>query len=460
MVFSSPFFLFIFLPIVLVGYFILPRLHLKNLWLLAASLFFYGWGEPKCILLLLVSMMFNYGFGLFLGATREWPGKHKAVLVAALVYNLGILLVFKYTGFFVKNINALLHLQLSVPNIALPIGISFYTFQILSYVIDVYRGKTEVQTNPLKLGLYMSLFPQLLAGPIVRYSDVTAEIDCRHTSREDFNAGAVRFMQGFIKKTMIADVVARTTDTAFASIPGTASVAWLGAIAYTIQIYFDFSGYSDMAIGIGRILGFHYLENFNFPYMSQSIQEFWRRWHISLSSWFRDYVYFPLGGSRAGTQRTYFNLFIVFLLTGFWHGASWNFIIWGLYYVVFLILERAGFNKVLDKLPRIFRHLYALFIIILGWVFFRANTLGNAVQYLATMFRFSTFSLTTLKQTFSLEELVFLLMGIVFAFPIGTWIQKRLARTPLFEIGLVACFLVAIAYMVGRGYCSFLYFRF
>ncbi len=340
MVFSSVVFLFVFLPVTIGVYFI-SNDAFKNIWLLATSLFFYSWGEPKCIILMLLSICINYILGLVINKAKE-KKICILILVFTIVVNVGILLYFKYFNFFIYNINRILTSKISVRSIALPIGISFYTFQSMSYVIDVYRNHVRVQKNILKLGLYISFFPQLIAGPIIRYIDIEKYLDKRNIDINKIYNGVKKFAVGFSKKVLIADQLAVLADTVFEQNGISALIAWVGAIAYSLQIYFDFSGYSDMAVGLGKIFGFEFMNNFNYPYISGSVKEFWRRWHISLSAWFKDYVYIPLGGSRCSKFRAGLNLVIVFLLTGFWHGASWNFIIWGLYYAVFLILERGG----------------------------------------------------------------------------------------------------------------------
>ena len=337
MVFSSAIFLWLFLPITLLVYYLAPR-RLKNFFLLLASLTFYSWGEPKYIFLMMLSIVVNYFLGLIIDKLNNQL--KCCIFVVAILFNIGILMVFKYGAFVIENANLVFGSELRIPQIALPIGISFYTFQVLSYIIDLYRGEIKVQKNILNLALYITLFPQLIAGPIVRYIDIEKEIEDRAISICGIKEGIYRFIIGLSKKVLIADRVAVISDEAFALVSPPCTLAWIGIIAYAIQIYYDFSGYSDMAIGLGKMLGFNFNENFNYPYFSKSIKEFWRRWHISLSTWFRDYVYIPLGGSRCGSIRASFNLIIVFFLTGFWHGASWNFIIWGLYYAFFLILER------------------------------------------------------------------------------------------------------------------------
>lgn len=387
MVFSSISFLFFFLPTLIILYYLIPKRlrEARNFVLLMFSLFFYGYGGPRFLLLMLVSIAVNYVCGLAAG------GKHSQTLrrwgvIAALVVGLGLLGWYKYAGFLAETLNRL-GTSLPIPQVVLPIGISFFTFQGLSYVIDVYRGDAEVQRNPLRVALYISLFPQLVAGPIVRYTTVEEEIGRRKESLSEFTQGAVRLLFGLAKKMLIANAMGRVADDIFAMNAATLSapVAWLGALAYTAQIYFDFSAYSDMAIGLGRMFGFHFLENFEYPYISRSIREFWRRWHISLSSWFRDYVYIPLGGSRCRVPRHIFNLFVVWLLTGLWHGASWNFVVWGLWFFVLLLGERYLWGGLLERLPSAARHVYAMLLIVIGWVFFRSDTMGNALTYLGAM---------------------------------------------------------------------------
>lgn len=452
MVFSSVIFLFVFLPITLGIYFLInPKW--RNIWLLCASLLFYSWGEPKYIVLMLVSIVSNYFFALEID---KRAGRIKKVeLILSIALNLGLLIYFKYFNFIIENINNIFNKDIKWNYIALPIGISFFTFQSMSYVIDVYRKKANVQRNILYLALYISLFPQLIAGPIVRYEDVEKQIVYREITIDKAVNGIRRFMIGFSKKVLIADQLAPFVDAAFSSQNLSAPLAWTGAIAYTLQIYFDFSGYSDMAIGLGKIFGFDFLENFNYPYVSKSIKEFWRRWHISLSSWFRDYVYIPLGGSRKGVVRTYVNLFIVFLLTGIWHGASWNFVVWGLYYVVFLIIERMGFDKILNKLPIVIQHIYACIIIIIGWIFFRADSLTAAIKYIKALFVFNSRSLVEIAYYIDKQYIFCLIIGIVCSVPC-----IKIKNTKVKCIVTVLLFLLAIIYMVGSGYSPFLYFRF
>lgn len=462
MVFSSALFLFVFFPIVVAGYF-LANEKLKNIWLLLVSLFFYSWGEPKYIILMLISIIANYLLA-FLIDYVDGSIKRKVILILDVVINLGLLGYFKYFDFFATNVNRVLGTDfLQVRNIALPIGISFYTFQSMSYVIDVYRKKVPVQKSLTKLGLYISFFPQLIAGPIVRYIDIEKEISDRTVTFQDFYYGCRRFMIGFAKKILIADQISPLVETIFSTNGTSAVTAWIGAIAYTLQIFFDFSGYSDMAIGIGRMFGFHFMENFNYPYISKSIQEFWRRWHISLSSWFRDYVYIPLGGSRCSTLRTCMNYVIVFFLTGLWHGASWNFVVWGLYYVVFLISERLFLAKILKRLPAIINHLYTVFLIIIGWVFFRADGLRNACFYIKNMFHLEEGMWNQVIAIMNKQYWICLVAGVLLSIPwvpkVEIWLEKHKLGV-VSDLTIVIIFLVAIGYLLGKGFSPFLYFRF
>jgi len=458
MIFSSSIFLFAFLPAVLILHFIAGK-KLKNWVLLLASLFFYAWGEPVNVLVMIASILINYAGCLWIaGSARKKP-----ILVLLLVLNIGTLFYFKYLNFALETWTALTGHDPGLRKVALPIGISFFTFQIMSYVIDVYRGKVEPQKNVVSLGLYISLFPQLIAGPIVRYADIEREIRSRTVTVDKVYEGFRRFAIGFAKKVIIADQLGALADTVFAGSYPSVWGHWIGILAYTLQIYYDFSGYSDMAIGLGRCFGFTFLENFNYPYISRSVREFWRRWHMSLSGWFRDYLYIPLGGSRKGVLRTYLNLLIVFFVTGLWHGASFNFIVWGLYYGLFLIIERVGFGKLLDKAPRVLGHLYTLLIVIVGWVFFRADTLADALVYLQHMVTPYGNDLVNFHMIMDNRYWFILALGILCAMPY----QKLLARmrstkigSVLADIAVILVFLLAISFMFGSGYSPFLYFRF
>lgn len=476
MLFSSSVFLFYFLPVVLGLYFIVPR-SLKNILLLMASLFFYAWGEPKYVVIMLVSIAMNYVFGLWVDRYREDTKRLKATMIAMVIANIGMLGVFKYASFFVQNTNTLFGVNLNDPEIPLPIGISFFTFQAMSYVIDVYRKDGKVQRNPFDLALYIALFPQLIAGPIVRYQTVADEINDRRETLDDFVSGIQRFVIGLGKKMILANSCGYVADQIFDISPDGMSTAltWIGVIAYSLQIYFDFSGYSDMAIGLGRMFGFHFLENFNYPYISKSVSEFWRRWHISLGSWFRDYVYIPLGGNRSGEWKTYRNLAIVWTLTGVWHGASWTFVAWGAYYGIFIMLERAFLGKWLAKTPAVFAHIFTLFVVVIGWVFFRADNFAYAIGYLQTMFGLNDTPLVdTAAKFYVVQYGVVILIAMIAATPIPKWFAAKLLR---FEVdgttvvvrqsvamvrvlGVLILFAVSISYVVASTFNPFIYFRF
>ena len=485
MVFSNLVFLFSFLPLVFFFYWLpdvfqkiksffckkelengnndLPyRLRkYKNLVLLAFSILFYAWGEPAFVFVIILSIIVNYLFGRLIDKYRKHD---KLFLVLSIFFNLGILFIFKYLCFTLLNIGLLINKDFSFIKIALPIGISFFTFQAMSYVVDVYNKKVEVQKSLANIGLYISLFPQLIAGPIVRYETIAKEIDNRKENYNDFSEGVARFIQGLAKKVIIANNVALVADAAFQTSPSELSVAfaWLGAIAYTFQIYFDFSGYSDMAIGLGRMFGFHFLENFNYPYISSSITEFWRRWHISLSSWFRDYVYFPLGGSRVSSKaRHIFNLFVVWLLTGIWHGANWTFIAWGMLYFVLLVIEKM---LKLDKNSKWYGHIYTMFFVIIAWVIFKADSIASAFVYIKTMFGIGSPSLTCAQCSLHLSDSgKYLLIGLIFIFPIRLFEYKKNGsqwKQMTYIILLFLLFLLTITYMVCDSYNPFIYFNF
>ncbi len=483
MVFSSTTFLFLFLPLVLFCYVIFGAKS-RNIVLLVASLFFYAWGESFFLLLMLVSICCNYCFGLLIDKNRGNDKQKKAVLIFAITTNLGLLGFFKYSNFLVKNLNIILqNLSFSPIELApvhLPIGISFFTFQALSYVVDVYRNDSPVQKNFINIALYISIFPQLIAGPIVRYHDVAKQITERHVSLRDFSAGTQRFILGLGKKVLIANTLGRTADYLFSLPPDQLSfyLAWLGAIAYTLQIYYDFSGYSDMAIGLGRMFGFRFMENFNYPYISKSIREFWRRWHISLSSWFRDYLYIPLGGNRKGAFRTYLHLLTVFFLCGLWHGASWTFVVWGLYHGTFLILERVSYGaRILRAIPSFIRYCYVLVVVIVGWVIFRAETFSHAVGYLKAMTSFSTPSLFNSQIFININNEFYLtfIIAVLFSMPIypsfrqltvyGDASPVQLNLKSLLLSAVNYCLLgfilfYSIASIMRGSYNPFLYFRF
>lgn len=468
MLFSSSTFLFLFLPAVIVVYYTILRKNrtLQNVFLFLASLLFYAWGEPAFVFVMLLSIFANYILGLVVYKFRENISKSRIILALTVVFNLGILFVFKYLSFVIENISNIPGLDVSVPEITLPIGISFFTFQAMSYVIDVYRGE-EVQKNPLYVGLYIAFFPQLIAGPIVRYKTVANQIQYRKETFDDFSSGVCRFIIGLSKKVLLANTMAVVADSAFdGDISNiSASFAWLGAIAYTLQIFFDFSGYSDMAIGLGRMFGFKFLENFNYPYISSSITEFWRRWHISLGTWFRDYVYFPLGGSRVKHKsRLILNLFVVWFLTGVWHGANWTFILWGLMYFILLTIEKmTGFYKG-DRVKSI-KHIYTLLFVILGWVLFRADNVTDAFTYIGAMFGSTGIGLDDTALYLLRENIVYFVFAILISTPIIRIIYNKYFRnnkilTVFVAFILLVLFLISIVYIVKGTYNPFIYFNF
>ena len=463
MVFSSYTFLLLFLPALLAVYFLLPRGNLtwRNAALLLFSLFFYACGGPAFLPLMLVSIAVNFLGGLFCAPNRPQRG---LFLVLILCANLGLLGWFKYAGFFAENLAAL-GLPVAVPKVTLPIGISFFTFQGMSYVLDVYRGETAPAKNPLRVALYIALFPQLIAGPIVRYTDVAEAIGVRRETIFEFTAGAVRFCFGLAKKLLLANLLGEVADEVFS---GKAALsmgsAWLGTLAYTGQIYFDFSGYSDMAIGLGRMFGFHFPENFNYPYVSHSVTEFWRRWHMSLSSWFRDYVYIPLGGSRCSRPRQVFNVLVVWMLTGLWHGAAWNFVLWGLYFAVLLLGERFVWGRVLEKAPAALRHVYAMLLIVLGWVLFRADSLAGVGDMLAALFGGAP--LWDGRADYLLRQYGFaLVLGVAASLPLRPLLEARLSPDGALRVWGVPVFAAALLILcfmrlANAGFNPFIYFRF
>jgi alginate O-acetyltransferase complex protein AlgI len=462
-VFTSLTFLYAFLPLTLALYFLCPNRRWRNGVLLLASLLFYSWGEPKHILLMLLATAIAYVGGLLISRTASEASKphglwNKVVFILTVAALLGNLIIFKYLNFFSDT------LGLSLPVIDLPIGISFYTFQILSYVIDLYRGHIRVQKNPCYLLLYVSLFPQLIAGPIVRYQTVESEILDRKETWEDFMQGLHRFILGLGKKVLLANNAATVATAIYASEAAGTTALWLGALAYTLQIYFDFSGYSDMAIGMGRMFGFHFLENFDYPYCSRSVTEFWRRWHISLSSWFRDYVYIPLGGNRVSTLRWVRNILVVWALTGLWHGASWNFVLWGLYYGCFLLLEKLWFHRLLDRLPAPVQWLYTMLVVMVGWVLFNLTDFAQLGHTLKLMFSYTKTSWFTLIASDSepVFGTLFLPLCILFSFPIARrfWAARS---TPMVVLQNVLCLMIlvlCIAFLLSATFNPFIYFRF
>ena len=462
MLFSSSIFLFLFLPALLFVYFIIPSKlrETRNNVLLLASLGFYAWGEPVFVFVMILSILVNYICGFI-------AVKHKRIGIAlATVIGLGLLIYYKYTILLVSSANSLFGFNLPVPEIVLPIGISFFTFQGLSYVIDVARGDAPVQKNPLHVALYVALFPQLIAGPIVRYQTVADEISNRHENINEAAEGARRFMLGLAKKMLISNAMGQIADDVFAltSSQLTWDIAWIGAFAYTMQIYFDFSGYSDMAIGLGKIFGFHFLENFNYPYISRSITEFWRRWHISLSTWFRDYVYIPLGGNRCSKPRWLFNILAVWTLTGIWHGAAWNFMLWGFYFGIILIIEKVLLNKVLERLPSVIRWIYSFFLIMIGWVIFRSESLSQIVWYIKAMFTPST-DLNRLTYYVLNQYGVELIAACICSIPVVKWLRKKEQQYGgLLTIGeniwAMAMFGLSVVWLISSSFNPFIYFRF
>lgn len=462
MIFSSIPFLYYFLPVVLLVYGLTPRKG-KNAVLLLFSLVFYGWGEPKYLAVMLVCTALGYGFGLALGRAGR-PGVRKALLAASVLSSLSFLVYFKYADFFLSNFNALTGASLPLLQMTLPVGISFYTFQILSYTVDVYRGEAQVQKNPIDLACYVTMFPQLIAGPIVRYTDVAEQLKQR--GRGDFQKGASRFLVGLGKKILFANLLGEVCAAWRGTQDGSVLFSWLYAVSYTLHIYFDFSGYSDMAIGLGALLGFRFPENFNYPYIAASVTEFWRRWHMTLSRWFRDYVYIPLGGNRKGMGKQLRNILIVWLLTGFWHGAAWNFLCWGLYFAALLILEKLVLLRFLEK-HRIFGHVYLLLAVVFGFVLFDAATLSGAWDCIRGMLGLGGLPIASAEGAYLLKSnALLLILAALGATPLPKRIAKVLeARCPkaaalLHPAALCALLLICTAYLVDGSYNPFLYFRF
>lgn len=468
MLFSSIVFLFTFLPAVMILYYLLP-VRFRNVILLLASLVFYAWGEPVYLFLMLLSILFNYFSGLDIARNLQDKRAAKRSLVFNLIINLAVLGFFKYEGFVLDTLNGILPVHISYHALPLPIGISFYTFQILSYIIDVYRGNVKVQTNLPNFALYVTMFPQLIAGPIVQYADVDEQLASREVSRTKFGEGSMYFIRGLAKKVLLAN----TSGMIFTEVSGLAKgnitvvTAWLGAFAYMFQIYFDFSGYSDMAIGLGKMFGFEFNMNFNYPYVSKSITEFWRRWHISLSSWFRDYVYIPLGGNRVSKIKHIRNLLIVWFLTGLWHGAAWNFVAWGLYYGVILIIEKYLLSPVLDRLPDVVRHIYSIVLVVIGWVLFFSSSFGQAADYIRVMFGAGAHGFADRESMYLLTSNLILWLILIFgSTPLVHFRYEHMLRTKKWNTTIinsvvyVALFIVCIAYLVTETYNPFLYFRF
>lgn len=470
MLFSSITFLFIFLPLTLLLYYLVP-FRMKNYVMLAASLIFYAWGEPVYIILMILSIILNYFCGQDIYEKRDNARAMKMSLMFGVVMNLLILGFFKYYGLLMDMINAILPIDIPYRVLALPIGISFYTFQAMSYLIDVYRKEVKPQENVLYFALYISMFPQLIAGPIVRYIDIEEQLKERSINSTKFGEGAMYFIRGLAKKVVLANTFGSIYEQVAAMQMGSFSTltAWVGAIAYAFQIYFDFGGYSDMAIGLGKMFGFEFLPNFNYPYIAKSITDFWRRWHISLSTWFREYVYIPLGGNRCTPSRHILNLLIVWMLTGLWHGAQWNFMFWGLYYGVILILEKYLWGSKIEKLPAAVQHIYAFVLVLFGWVFFFSPTLGYAGQYLKVMFGIGAKGIFDKQGFFMIfTNWLLIVIAILASAPRGYKLLKKITgcwqseevRTIVTCAVYIAMFLLCIAFLVTETYNPFLYFRF
>jgi alginate O-acetyltransferase complex protein AlgI len=478
MVFSSIFFILFFLPVLIIGYYLIHPKY-RNLLLLIASLLFYVAGEAKYSIVLLISIFANYIFGALIALSQNKNNSQgaKFILLISIIFNIGTLIVFKYANLIVDSINPFLQwifsYQINLAPIHLPIGISFFTFQALSYVIDVYRRETKSQFSLINFAMYIALFPQLIAGPIVRYLDIEDQIQNRKHSINHFTEGITIFIIGLAKKVLIANNVALIADHIF-SLPSQEigfSYAWIGIIAYSLQIYFDFSGYSDMAVGLGKMFGFDFVQNFNYPYISQSIQDFWRRWHISLSTWFRDYLYIPLGGNRKGERRTYINLITVFALCGLWHGASWVFLLWGLWHGAFLIIERLPYVKKLFNISPLFiKYIYTFLVVTIGWVFFRAENLTFAIQYLGSMIGLNgNISLSNLPiNIYNNKTIIFLILGIIGSIPILPYIKSKLSsikllkniQYPLYYSYTIIILGISILALSNNAYNPFIYFRF
>lgn len=466
MVFSSLLFLFIYLPIVLLIYYLVPR-KARNLFLFVVNLIFYGWGEPIYVSLMIFSTILDYTCGYFIDKYKKQNRKNiaKRFLILSIVVNLSLLGFFKYSDFFIRIVNGIFNLSIPLLHIALPIGISFYTFQTMSYSIDVYRDDAPVQKNVISFGTYVSLFPQLIAGPIVRYKDVAYQLDNRKENIDQFTHGVKLFCVGLGKKVLIANSMGALWDSIQATNTNNGFIgSWVGIIAYTFQIYFDFSGYSDMACGLGNMLGFEFLKNFNYPYISKSITEFWRRWHISLGTWFREYVYIPLGGNRKGIPRQILNLLIVWFLTGFWHGADINFILWGLYFGLILIIEKFVLKKVLAKVPSFIQHIYSLILIVLGWVLFYFTDLSQMWTFIKSMFSFGGTALGQEAGVLTLSYLPLLIVAIIASTPLSAKLYSKVEnKKSIWIFETLFCLIIlglSTAALVTQSYNPFLYFRF
>ena len=461
MVFSSITFLFYFLPITLALYYILPK-RCRNFVLLVASLIFYAYGEPTYVLIMILSITFSYIYGLLIDRFRKYS---KIFLVLSIFTSIGLLIYFKYTNFIIENINLWLSNKVDFINVVLPIGISFYTFQMLTYIIDLYKGNVKVQKNIFKLGLYITLFPQLIAGPIVRYETIEAQLENREHSLEKFALGVRRFVIGLGKKVLIANLLGELVEVFLQSNDKSVLFYWIYGVAVTLQIYFDFSGYSDMAIGLGKMFGFDFLENFNYPYIAKSITDFWRRWHISLSSFFRDYVYIPLGGNRVSKFKWLRNILIVWMLTGIWHGAAWNFVIWGLYFGIILVLEKVFLGKYLEKIPKVFSRIYVLLIVMISFIIFSGESSKQIFEHLGGLVGYKDIPLISQESLYYFKSyFVILIVGIVGSTPImkNIFSKEKIAKfinvvEPVF---LIFILLLSTSYIVDESFNLFLYFRF
>jgi len=464
MVFSSILFLFYFLPTILILYYLAPKSK-KNAVLFFGSLFFYAWGEPVYVLLLVFSTVFNYFIGLQIEKSDENKKRKKAVLTIGVVLNLALLIVFKYTNFLIETLNLVLTHDIPLTKITLPIGISFFTFQTMSYIVDVYRKNAKAQRNYINFGTYVALFPQLIAGPIVRYNSIDEQLTKRRETIEGFTKGVICFSSGLAKKVLIANNIGLLWESISATPMTEMSVlgSWLGVVAYALQIYFDFSGYSDMAIGLGKMFGFEFEKNFDYPYVSKSITEFWHRWHISLSTWFKEYVYIPLGGNRKGKVRTYLNLLVVWTLTGIWHGAGMNFVAWGLYYAIILILEKSILYKALEKMPSVIRMIYSFVLVLVGWVLFASNDMQSAMSYLKVMFAIGENPVADGMFMYNLRSYALLLVIGIFAsfpYPKKLWNKYTENKNAVLLIAVMVVLLICTAYLIDSSYNPFLYFRF
>lgn len=468
MVFSSLLFLFLFLPVFILLYYLSP-MRIRNAILLVTSLIFYAWGEPIYIFIMIFSTVFDYMNGILIESYRHRKAIARGALIMSMIGSLGILGFFKYASFIVDTINLLFRLNLQAADLPLPVGISFYTFQTMSYIIDVYRGRVPAQKNLISFGAYVTMFPQLVAGPIVKYGDIAGQLVKRKVTLERFGEGAELFIRGLAKKVLLANNIGLLWASVKAMPAGEVSVlsAWLGIVAFTLQIYFDFSGYSDMARGLGRMIGFDFMENFNYPYLSKSITEFWRRWHISLGAWFREYIYIPLGGNRTGMLKQLRNVTIVWFITGLWHGASWNYIIWGLYFGLFVTVEKIFLMKWLQLLPPFISHVYTLMIVIIGWVFFEFEHLPAAITYIGTMFGAGAIGFIDSRSLYYLStNALFMLLLVLCATPFPSILLTSI-RTKLTRFGSIAVLAIyfillvaSTAYLVYATYNPFLYFRF